>query len=563
MYSLRSLFVCNSGAGICISLLLLLVPSTSAQERSIQYGSVNVQDRMSYEQALDRYQDCGLRAREVNAFESRRPSSKLLRKQKSATIQVNYDGNFPSEARTAFERAVEIWERHISSPIPIVIDARYEDLGAGTLGSAGPFLALVDTDGDENPDTYLGFPLLDAITGENQFEDQTDVDVVARFNSGRNDWHFGEDPAPSGTIDFTSVVLHEIGHGLNYISVSNYNSGSGGYGIDIDQSGQIDEDERVPGPYLEALVEEQSDGSLLSLVNETEFPNPSRGLGRAFTSNSLFFTGEKAEEAADQGSGPAQPKIYAPFTFEPGSSISHLDEGTYPFESTNALMTPVAEKAETNRLPGPIVCGQLLDMGWTAGAGCAFEDVSIESVTATPSTSSSTQNQGSASLNWTLSGAATVDRFVVEQLYFGEKKSEKTVEVEGPGDYSTTFNELDVGEHTFRINYVTTGGNRVQSGGTPSVKISAQNPEVSVYPNPFDERVNVSFTLPMTQDVSVEVFDVLGRRVATFRRNEVDADDPRPVQIRASELGSRSSGVYFIRVDGETFEETIQAVRVQ
>ncbi|WP_263786038.1 T9SS type A sorting domain-containing protein [Salinibacter grassmerensis] len=485
----------------------------------------------------------------------------MLRKQASATIQVNYSRNFPSEARSAFERAVGIWERHISSSVPIVIEANWESLGERVLGSAGPLLASVDADNDGVIDTFRGLPLHDAITGQNQFENQVDIDIVAQFNSDRSDWHFGEEPAPAETIDFTSTVLHEIGHGLNYTSVLNYDTGSGGYGFDIDGNGQIDETERVPGPFARRIIERQDNGDLLSLVNESEFPNPSTKLGDALVDSSLFFTGSRSEEAAGQGSGPPRPKIYAPTEYNQGSSIAHLDEGTYPFESTNALMTPFAAQAETNRVPGPIVCGQLLDMGWTAGPGCAFDEVSIRSVNADAETSQS--NQGSANLEWTLSGAATVEEFVIERIYFGEKKEEKMVEADRPGDYSISFNELDVGRHTFRVNYVTADGNRVQSGGTPSIEVAANVSDVSVYPNPFDERLNVSFTLPETQDVSVEVFDVLGRRVATFRRSGVSANDPRPVQIRASDLGSRSSGVYFVQVDGETFEKTVKAVRVR
>ena len=557
----RTPLLYGAGTGLCIVLLLLLAPSTVAQERSIQNESASVPDVMSYEQAMSRYRDCGLRKRDVNAFKSRRPGAKMLRKQTSATIQVNYSSNFPSEARAAFERAADIWERHISSSVPIVIAANWESLGARVLGSAGPLLALVDADDDGSTDTFRGLPLHDAVTGRNQFETQVDVDIVAQFNSDRNDWHFGQEPAPAETIDFTSIVLHEIGHGLNYTSVLNYDAGSGGYGFDIDGNGQIDENERVPGPFARRIDERQTDGTLLSLVNENEFPNPSVKLGGALTSDQLFFTGNRSEEAAGQGNGPPRPKMYAPDGYEQGSSIAHLDEDTYPFESTNALMTPFAAQAETNRLPGPIVCGQLLDMGWTAGPGCAFDEVSIRSVSANVETSQ--PNQGSASLDWTLSGAATVEKFVIERTYFGEKKEEKTVEADRPGDYSISFDELEVGKHTFRVNYVTANGSRVQSGDTPSVEVAANAPDVSVYPNPFDERLNVSFTLPETQDVSVEVFDILGRRVATVRRSGVSANDPRPVQVRASDLGSRSSGVYFIQVDGETFEKTVKAVRVR
>lgn len=522
---------------------------------------MEVLDRMFYEQALKLYQDCGLRARDVNAFKSRRPGPKAMRKQASATIQVNYGDGFTTEARTAFQRAVEVWEQHIASPVTIRINARFESLEGNTLGAAGPLLALIDTNGDNSGDTILGFPLFDATEGADQFPDEPDI--VARFNKDRDDWHFGEDSAPAETIDFTTIVLHEIGHGLNYLGVSNYNpsDGSGGYGLDFNENGQIDEDERAPGEFLKRLIEEQTDGSSVSLVNETQFPNPSQELGQAFTSDGLFFTGSRSEQAAEEGSGPPQPKIYAPIEYADGSSISHLDEETYPFESTNALMTPFIDRAETNRLPGPIVCGQLLDMGWTAGEGCAFGEASIESIAADLETDPS--NKGTVQLSWQLVGATPVEKFVVEQVFFGEEKREKEVPADGPGEYSTSFEELEVGTHTFRVNYVTTDGTRVQSGDPPTVTVEAQTPEVSVYPNPFTDVARVSFVLPEPQRVRVEVFDMLGRRVAVPFEGQRPADDSRPVVFDPGRLPDLGSGVYFFRVAGETFEQTEKAVRIR
>lgn len=530
--------------------LFTAVPSAEAQtvvrkvEDISRFGFVN-----------DGYEDCGLRRHGI-ADVSIRPD-RLKQQEAAATITVDYSSDFTAEARAAFERAVEVWENHIASPVEIRIDAnRLTDAEPGVLGAAGPSAFWV-IDPNQGNDFIVGSALADALDGSDVERDSSDI--TARFNLDRDDWHFGESDAPSSQLDFTTVVLHEIGHGLNFLSLCRTTSGGIG-GEEARCKFEVDGD-LLTDSYTQALAEQEND-NLTFLTNESVYPNPSSDLLEALTSDQLVFSAPNAELAAEQGEGPSPPKIYAPFDYEGGSSISHNDEETYPTGTTNSLMTPNLAAGETVRLPGPLVCGHLLDVGWTAGAGCAFDEVSIESVTAAGSESSS--NQGTASLSWTLSGGAVaIERFVVEQIYFGQKKSEKTIDVEGPREYSTSFTELDVGEHSFRVNYVTTDGNKVQTGEIPSVKISAQSPDVAVYPNPFDERVNVSFTLPETQDVSVEVFDVLGRRVATFRRNEVDADDPRPVQIRASELGSRSSGVYFIRVDGETFEETIQAARVR
>ena len=56
---------------------------------------------------------------------------------------------------------------------------------------------------------------------------------------------------------------------------------------------------------------------------------------------------------------------YAPTTWRPGSSYSHLGE---IYNSTpNALMTYSLAKGETNYNPGPIVLGIFRDMGWSTG----------------------------------------------------------------------------------------------------------------------------------------------------------------------------------------------------
>ncbi len=419
----------------------------------------------------------------------------MLRKRASATIQVNYSNNFPSEARAAFERAVKIWERHISSPVPIVIEANWESLEPRVLGGAIPVQALVDTNGDDTFDRALGLPLYDAITGQNQLEDQIGFDIFTQFNSDRPDWHFGEEPAPAETIDFTSIVLHEIGHGLNYTSVLKFNSPQGEYGIDVDDNGQIDADERAPGAFVRRLVEEQPDGSLLSLDNESEFPNPSVELGDALTSDRLFFAGNRTEEAAALGNGPPRPKMYAPTEYELGSSIAHLDEGTYPFESTNALMTPFADQAETNRLPGPIVCGQLFDMGWPLGMGCEqyFRDLFAVSVQEVEGQS------GSRTLTWSEQDNANIQEYIVDRRYFDEDFEEiKRVDASEVTGSTLTVEDLGLGAFAFRLRWVKEDGSVETSPEQVRDTITVQDVGTTITGRDEQERgtVDLSWTVP-------------------------------------------------------------------
>lgn len=65
------------------------------------------------------------------------------------------------------------------------------------------------------------------------------------------------------------------------------------------------------------------------------------------------------------------------------------------------------------------------------------------------------------------------------------------------------------------------------------------------YPNPFNPSTTISFDLPATADVSVEVLDLLGRVVMSVPSQAYEAGANRSVQINASSL---SSGVYLYRV---------------
>ncbi len=68
------------------------------------------------------------------------------------------------------------------------------------------------------------------------------------------------------------------------------------------------------------------------------------------------------------------------------------------------------------------------------------------------------------------------------------------------------------------------------------------------YPNPFNPTTTITFTLSENSHVTLKVFDILGREVATL----VDADLKTGVVHRAIFDASRlSSGLYFYRLETE------------
>ena len=464
--------------------LFLWGPVASAQETPQIVG-----EPIPHKQALstERYRDCGLRKEAVDAFVSHRPAPKRSPKA-TATIEVDYGSNFTPEAREAFERAVDIWETHIASPLSIQVQASFEALGAGVLAAAGPSNFYgVDTSGDGNANAIVGDALRDAIVGEEPSPQQTDI--IVNVNSQRDDWHFGQEDAPSGAIDFTSVILHELGHGLNYIDLFDLNQGEGEY------FSAIENGTRLLGAYDQQVLRARTDGTVQALTNTSIYPNPSEDLGDALTSGQLFFGGEASEATAALGDGPVRPKLYAPLQFAGGSSIAHLDEGAYPFETRNALMTPQINQAETNRLPGPILCGQLRDMGWPLGVGCEQYFRALFAVEVQPVDG----RNGSLTLSWSEQDGATIQEYIVDRQYFdGSFEEIKRVDASEVSGTSLTLEELGLGVFAFRLRWKTEDGSIVASPERVRDTVNVQEVATNIRDRDAQGRgtVDLSWTVP-------------------------------------------------------------------
>jgi Secretion system C-terminal sorting domain len=79
------------------------------------------------------------------------------------------------------------------------------------------------------------------------------------------------------------------------------------------------------------------------------------------------------------------------------------------------------------------------------------------------------------------------------------------------------------------------------------------------YPNPFNPETNISFRLPSKLHVSLKVFDVLGREIATVVNNELSAGN----HVFQWNAGTFTSGVYFYRLQAGSYNETKKLVVVQ
>ena len=289
----------------------------------------------------------------------RAPQSR--RAPQTATFNINYNPvscaypvtDWPNEAVVAFESAIGIWGGILESNQTIEVDACWVVLPSNILGSAGALAYDYNFPNAPVANTWYPIAVANGIAGEDRAPGVSDI--VANFNSNYSNWYFGTDGNPANNqYDFTTVILHEVGHGLGF-------SGSMRVDNETDTTVSWGGGTNMPISY-DRFTE---NGSNQALINTALFPNNSAALTAQVTSGDIFFDGPEASAA--NGNSPVE--LYSPSSWNQGSSYSHLGES---YNGTNeALMTYSLSQGEVQHNPGPVIRAMLNDMGWNATASSA------------------------------------------------------------------------------------------------------------------------------------------------------------------------------------------------
>jgi len=129
----------------------------------------------------------------------------------------------------AFQHAAKIWGETLDSNVTIRIQAAFNPLAPGVLGSAGAISVSRDFDGvgqfpgAEFADTWYGAALANKRAGVD-LEPGTN-DINAQFSSNFN-FYLGLNNQHGAQPDLVAVLLHEFGHGLNFQTFYNRSNGS-------------------------------------------------------------------------------------------------------------------------------------------------------------------------------------------------------------------------------------------------------------------------------------------------------------------------------------------------
>lgn len=274
------------------------------------------------------------------------------------------DGNpgdtLGAQRRWAFEKALEFWGLRLESSVTIRVAAEMNSLecssSGAVLGNAGPgaFFAF-NTGFSPHPikDTWYPSALVDRFTGSD--EDPENSDISSEFNADIDSgcfsggtWYYALGDAPSGRVSFFETVVHELAHGVGFLTIVDLENG---------KKAADSEGNRLDDIYM-VFLEDHSE-------SETKWPDLTDA-GRknsATDTNDLHWVGSDVTGSlgdVNNGTSDGHTEMYAPSDLKLGSSVSHWDEDVIDSNSQQDVMTP----AKSNNQKLLLTEDLLHDIGW-------------------------------------------------------------------------------------------------------------------------------------------------------------------------------------------------------
>ena len=172
-----------------------------------------------------------------------------------------------------------------------------------------------------------------------------------------------------------------------------------------------------------------------------------------------------------------------------------------------------------------------------------------------------------AQLSWSTASETSNLGFEVQMMSPQSEAFEPVGFVDGQGDsskqtdYTSTVQLASAGTYTFRLKQIDIDGTTSYSEQIEIlVELPGSHSVSEVFPNPFDEQARFTLSVAATQHVDVLLYDAAGRQVRDLYSGQAQAQAPVVISVDGSQL---PAGIYFVRVEGEVFSETLKLAKTR
>jgi hypothetical protein len=269
----------------------------------------------------------------------------------ASTAGGNTGATLGDQRFAAFAYAADKWAGLLDSSEPIIVGVAFDPQSCGadsaSLGAAGTNTVHRDFTGAPVANVWYPAALANSLAGVDLAP--VDDDINASFNSAIDGstctfpkvWYYGLDGnPPANTIDFVSIALHELGHGLGFQTFIDLSTGAKLNGLD---------------DVFMLWLEDHSTGALYTAMNDAD------RVAASINTGNLHWVGpDVIAESGGLSSGrhpSGHVEMYAPDPPMDGSSVSHFSTSLIP----NQLMEPAFTGATHDV---GLAAAVMQDIGW-------------------------------------------------------------------------------------------------------------------------------------------------------------------------------------------------------
>ena len=173
-----------------------------------------------------------------------------------------------------------------------------------------------------------------------------------------------------------------------------------------------------------------------------------------------------------------------------------------------------------------------------------------EPVTLTTPVENENQVSVTATLNWEESDRAS--EYIIQISPNDRFTSSTLIELTSNEAMATLNEPLEFATiYYWRVKATNIGGESEWSGIEQFTTVVRETAIMPNYPNPFNASTTIRFQLAQNSDVTLDVFDSVGRRVLLL----IDEERPAGVHFEQIQASGFASGTYFIRIIAGDFME--------